>query len=175
MQVTASLTVSLRHRDRLWGLIACHHYSGPKHASAALRQACEISGDYVASAIRLQEENQSLDNRRRLKATERTLAAQMEDSPSLGYALGGQAVTLLDLMSAQTTGAAIFADDRWTRKGETPGEAQLDELVAWIRRQRRTARSLPIRCPHFSRRPRLTQASRAACSPCRYRLARESV
>ena len=29
MGVRASMSISLLHDDRLWGLIACHHYAGP--------------------------------------------------------------------------------------------------------------------------------------------------
>jgi two-component system, chemotaxis family, sensor kinase Cph1 len=34
MKVTAGLTLPIRRGEKLWGLIACHHYSGPKHLPA---------------------------------------------------------------------------------------------------------------------------------------------
>ena len=133
MQVKASLTVSLRHRDRLWGLIACHHYSGPKPASHALREACSIVGDYLAGAIRLQEENEAITRRLRWKAVEEKLVAQAGSGAQLGPALGQSETTVLELMSSETLGAAIFADARWTLVGRTPSPEALDELVSWIK------------------------------------------
>ncbi|MGR3810891.1 ATP-binding protein [Jiulongibacter sp. NS-SX5] len=54
MGVGATLTVSLIHEDRLWGLIACHHYS-PKHLSYYGRISSLFNGNLFSSQIRVQE------------------------------------------------------------------------------------------------------------------------
>jgi chemotaxis family two-component system sensor kinase Cph1 len=41
MGVTASLTLALSDRDKLWGLVACHHYS-PRHVAHGVRLVCEL-------------------------------------------------------------------------------------------------------------------------------------
>jgi chemotaxis family two-component system sensor kinase Cph1 len=53
MGVRASLTVSIKQGEKLWGLIACHHYSGAYRPSSALRTACAIVSDYLSGAITL--------------------------------------------------------------------------------------------------------------------------
>ena len=55
MGVTASMSVSLVHDDKLWGLVACHHYSGPHRPSQDARAAAEFLGQ-VASAEFAQRE-----------------------------------------------------------------------------------------------------------------------
>lgn len=54
MGVGATLTISLIHEEKLWGLIACHHYS-PKHLSYYGRISSLLQGQLLASQIRVQE------------------------------------------------------------------------------------------------------------------------
>ena len=39
MMVSGSATLAIRRNDQLWGLIACHHYDGPKHLPYQVRAA----------------------------------------------------------------------------------------------------------------------------------------
>ncbi|MET3960907.1 chemotaxis family two-component system sensor kinase Cph1 [Marmoricola sp. OAE513] len=50
MGVTASLSVSIVAEGKLWGLVACHHYSGPHRPSQDARAAAELLGQ-VASQM----------------------------------------------------------------------------------------------------------------------------
>ncbi|MDP3510653.1 MAG: ATP-binding protein [Candidatus Melainabacteria bacterium] len=50
MGVHATLTISLKVKGELWGLIACHHYS-PKYLSLKTRSVCEIFGTIVSLSI----------------------------------------------------------------------------------------------------------------------------
>ncbi|KPM46733.1 ATP-binding protein [Jiulongibacter sediminis] len=54
MGVGATLTISLIHEEKLWGLVACHHYS-PKHLSYYGRVSSLLQGQLLASQIRVQE------------------------------------------------------------------------------------------------------------------------
>lgn len=54
MGVTATLVISIVIEGKLWGLIACHHYS-PKHLDARYRQACEQLGQTVAAMVHVEE------------------------------------------------------------------------------------------------------------------------
>ena len=40
IHVAAGLTMPIRRGDELWGLIACHHYSGPRYIPYQVRAAC---------------------------------------------------------------------------------------------------------------------------------------
>ena len=48
MGVRASMSISLLRDDRLWGLIACHHYSGPHAPPYATRAAAEFLGSTLS-------------------------------------------------------------------------------------------------------------------------------
>ncbi|MBC7000732.1 ATP-binding protein [Cytophaga sp. FL35] len=50
MGVGATLTVSLIHKGKLWGLIACHHYS-PKYLSQEVRNSVKLHGHFITSQI----------------------------------------------------------------------------------------------------------------------------
>jgi two-component system, chemotaxis family, sensor kinase Cph1 len=67
MGVTASMSISLIVDGELWGLVACHHYSGPHRPNHDARSAAEFLGQ-VASQL--------AGDRERSDARERTLAAQ---------------------------------------------------------------------------------------------------
>ena len=51
MGVTATLVVSLVREGKLWGLIACHHYS-PKRLPYSMRAACDLVAEIVVDAHR---------------------------------------------------------------------------------------------------------------------------
>jgi two-component system, chemotaxis family, sensor kinase Cph1 len=73
MGVSAGLTMPLRRDNILWGLIACHHYSGPHYVPYELRTACEFLAqvgslqrhavedrENAAYRLKLEEVNQQL-------------------------------------------------------------------------------------------------------------------
>ena len=47
MGVGASMSISLIRDQKLWGLIACHHYS-PKQVAYEVREACEFLGQVMS-------------------------------------------------------------------------------------------------------------------------------
>ncbi|RCJ27678.1 hypothetical protein A6770_25385 [Nostoc minutum NIES-26] len=69
--VAAILVISLVHKQKLWGLITCHHQT-PKFISSQVREACELLGQFIASELvnadelvcikqELERSNQELD------------------------------------------------------------------------------------------------------------------
>ena len=129
MGVSAGLTMPLRRDNELWGLIACHHYSGPRHVSYELRAACEFLAqvgslqhksieerENAAYRLQLEEVNQQLVT---LAAKEGGLAAMTDGAPTL-------------LGAMQAGGAALYHCERWWRVGNTPDEAQLEALGQWL-------------------------------------------
>jgi light-regulated signal transduction histidine kinase (bacteriophytochrome)/ActR/RegA family two-component response regulator len=57
MGVSATLVLSIIIEGRLWGLIACHHYS-PKHIDSCVRNVCEELAHFVSIAIRAAEQSE---------------------------------------------------------------------------------------------------------------------
>ena len=126
MGVTASMSISLVVEGELWGLVACHHYSGPHRPSQDARAAAEFLGQ-VAS--------QQIAERTRSDARERAL----QSASTLGRIIGRAAATnsaldallvdpeLLGLMDA--TGVALAYDGSMRTLGDVP-DPQTVELVA---------------------------------------------
>ena len=54
MGIQATLTISLVLEGRLWGLIACHHYS-PKWTPHYIRLSAQLQAHFLTSQIRVQE------------------------------------------------------------------------------------------------------------------------
>ncbi|WP_395056091.1 ATP-binding protein [Polaromonas sp.] len=129
MGVSAGLTMPLRRDNVLWGLIACHHYSGPHHVPYELRGACEFLAqvgslqhqavedrENAAYRLQLEDVNQQLLT---MAAQEGGLACMTDSAPSL-------------LGAMRAGGAALYHRDRWWRVGQTPDEAQLEALGKWL-------------------------------------------
>src|SRR6478672_1754703 len=57
MGVGATLTISLIHQEKLWGLIACHHYSA-KNITPEIRLAARVQGQFITSQIDVRQSNE---------------------------------------------------------------------------------------------------------------------
>jgi chemotaxis family two-component system sensor kinase Cph1 len=80
MGVGATLTISLIHKGRLWGLIACHHYSA-KNLSPSLRIAAQLQGHFITSQIDVRQSNEEYDVARKAnEALERLLALSLPNT-----------------------------------------------------------------------------------------------
>ena len=60
MDVKATLTVSLVHKGKLWGLIACHHHQA-KYLSHAMRSAVKLQGHFITSQIDVRLQNEEYE------------------------------------------------------------------------------------------------------------------
>lgn len=128
MGVAASLTLALLVDGELWGLVACHHYT-PTPFPYQVRAACEFVAQVASLQLRAVEQRESLAYRLRLEESHNRLVGQAAQDAGLAPMTAGQP-NLLDAMDA--TGTAIFHSDRWWSVGDTPSDAQLDGLKAWL-------------------------------------------
>ena len=130
MGVAASMSISLLHNGRLWGLVACHHRS-PRYLPYVVRQNCQLIGQAASSQVRVQEatSNYSYHTERttiRAKFIEHVARVQ-----HFAEGLTGFRPNLLDFVEA--SGAAVFWEDQCTTVGETPDEDTLERLREWVR------------------------------------------
>jgi len=130
MGVAASMSISLLHNGRLWGLVACHHRS-PRYLPYVIRQNCQLIGQAASSQVRVQEatSNYSYHTERttiRAKFIEHVARVQ-----HFAEGLTGFRPNLLDFVEA--SGAAVFWEDQYTTVGETPDEGTLERLREWVR------------------------------------------
>ena len=192
MGVTASMTVSLlklgegspgmaadvlhRAADQeddhnlppLWGLIACHHYSGPAMIDFDTRAACELIGQIASMQLTTKLRDDEAENtaeRRRLltrlatrlgdieKGLERVLLPGASDGPpkdtsesetvavpTSDESEGRRWLDLTDLMACD--GACVLQHDSITCRGIAPPEDMIRAIASWairVAEQRSTA------------------------------------
>src|SRR5919199_3827984 len=142
MGVVASMSVSLVDHGRLWGLIACHSYSGPHRPSYADRLAAEFLGR--TASLLLQTTVEAGEQGRVVAVAQRQaelLAALGRTPRSPAQALPGGTPTVLDLLPA--AGAAVRLDGRLHLLGGTPPAERVPGLVAALLARGRPATDAP--------------------------------
>ncbi|KMM47263.1 histidine kinase [Cellulomonas sp. A375-1] len=135
MGVAASMSISLLRDGRLWGLVACHHYSGPHHPPYGVRAAAEFLGSSLSLRLVARAEEDELQAALAAEATlVRLLIASRDAAHTLGDALVGRTasgVSLLELVPAQ--GVVVFGDDTRSVEGVVPDDPS--PLREWIAAQ----------------------------------------
>lgn len=129
MGVRAALTMPIRQGQELWGLIACHHYAGPKPVPYQMRTACEFLAQVASLQLRAAEQREHLAYRLRIEEVHNRLVADAVRAGGVESMLDGQPA-LLDGLAAG--GVALYHRDRWWTAGATPTEPQLDALADWL-------------------------------------------
>lgn len=130
MGVRASMSISLLHDGKLWGLIACHHYSGPHAPSYEVRTTAEFLGSTLSVRLVSQAEVERDAEATRAEQVLAHLAADSRDeSVPFGTALT-RSGWLRRLVRAD--GAIVLAEGRLTSVGSVPDEESSRALVAWV-------------------------------------------
>lgn len=132
MGVHASMSISLLHEGKLWGLIACHHYS-PLFVAYNVRKACELLGHFMSLQIVRVQTAEAQSERTRLFECSQTLATALKREEDLVNAIIYSEPNLLQFIPA--AGAAVVNDSNITRLGQTPNESEIRQLAAWLSQQ----------------------------------------
>ena len=128
MGVAASMSISLLRDGRLWGLIACHHYSGPHDPPYGVRAAAEFLGSSLSLRLVARVEEDELEARLRAAGTlSRLLTAGRDHDRALATSLV-TGTSVLDLVPAQ--GAIVSADGVVDSVGDVPADPAA--LLAWV-------------------------------------------
>lgn len=132
MGVGATVTISLIHDNRLWGLVTCHHPSA-KYVPHRIRNLCNFLGAFFSNELfqRQQLDDYQSEIRSREAATRimnifigNTSAARVIEE------LQNEEQTLLHLMEAN--GAAVCYQDKLMLYGDTPSREEVRGLAAWL-------------------------------------------
>src|SRR3569623_2064030 len=126
MGVGASMSVSLVHGGKLWGLIACHHY-GPKLVPYPVRMTCELIGQMLATLILSLQRSEELRKQEMLSDRRTRLLERLARADYVAVGLTEMADDFLGLVDA--SGAAIIEAGRCTRAGRSPSEAHVRAFV----------------------------------------------
>lgn len=134
MGVTMSLTMALVREGRLWGLIACHHYTGPRHLDYGTRGACELLAQVASLQLSAAEQREDSAYRARLRANYDTMVVKLAAAEHLELrALVDGRPGLLEYLDCG--GAAVSHNGEWWTKGNAPTRVQLNDLLGWLREQ----------------------------------------
>lgn len=135
MGVTATLVASLVREGRLWGLIACHHYSA-KLVASEMRSACELMSEVVSTRISALENHAQIQAEFFVRELEHRLVRAATETGDWRDALfDGASDKVLTPFGA--TGAALFYEDEIITAGETPSKPELRGLSSWLKQNMR--------------------------------------
>ncbi len=106
MGVQASLTISLLDGDRLWGLIACHHYQSEKYVPPRIRNACLMMCEtFSLSLAEIEAKRRSASLTRKLRKVselyEHNLGVDHTDMHDLLQNMEADIVDILDADGVQ--------------------------------------------------------------------------
>ena len=134
MGVTASMSISLIHEQKLWGLIACHH-SSPAQVPYNIRTACEFIGQVMSVELANKETSEDLDYKMRLKSLQTEFVEALSQTENFLDGITQLQSQLLNLVTA--TGAVICSGSQCIQIGETPSADQVADLLEWLKPQLR--------------------------------------
>ncbi len=129
MGVTASMSISIVRGSKLWGLVACHHYS-PKYVSYDIRKVCEFLGQVLSVELVAKENNEDYEYQIQLKDIQNKVLEYMSSDENFVNGLVHHQPNILDLVNA--TGALICFEGKYTTVGNTPSQADLEKLLEWL-------------------------------------------
>ncbi|MGY1784735.1 SpoIIE family protein phosphatase [Geodermatophilus sp. SYSU D00698] len=148
MGVTASMSVSLIDRGKLWGLVACHGYSGAHRPSYADRTAAEFLGRTASLLLHTTVEAGERDRVVAVAQREAELVAAIGRTPRTpAAALVDGDLTALDLLPA--AGAAVRLDGRLHLLGRTPPAERVAAAVPAVLRAGGATDRLTLALPGF--------------------------
>lgn len=126
MGVTASMSISILDGDKLWGLVACHHFS-PRLVPYELRKACVFIGQVLTGEIGRRENEEEASYQSKATVMEARFLEFMAGSSNPLLGLVNSSPNLLDFIPSQ--GAAVVIGDKAHMLGDTPGYEELMDLV----------------------------------------------
>jgi light-regulated signal transduction histidine kinase (bacteriophytochrome) len=128
MGVAATLTISLVRQKKLWGLIACHHYS-PKTLPHFTRLSAQLQGHFLTSQLSVREIADSYELSQEVEANYQRLLPVLRHEND--FLTGLQHMPeLLNLTHAE--GVVIVSEGKFYSAGVVPPEPALRKLIHWL-------------------------------------------
>lgn len=130
MGVGATLTISLLKDQKLWGLIACHHYT-PKVLPHYTRLSALLQGHFLVSQIGVREVAEEFAVAQNTDSALQDLLSLLEDDEN---PLEDLYKSPLLLQVANAEGAVIIHDGTVFRNGNVPADGPIIQLHDWLQR-----------------------------------------
>jgi two-component system, chemotaxis family, sensor kinase Cph1 len=138
MGVGATLVCSLMVCNRLWGLIACHHYE-PRFMSFDVRAVCEALAEACAIRIAALESFAQSQSELAVRRLEQRLIEAVSRDGDWQTALFDGAQSLLQPLGA--SGAALLFEGQVATTGDVPATQRIREIGAWLDDKRKARAS----------------------------------
>ncbi len=129
MGVAATLSISLIHENKLWGLIACHHYSD-KYITSDTRIAAQLQGHFLTSQISVRQLAEEYEVAKKVNKSLADLLAQVFSADSIKLIQLIKQQELITLTNA--AGIIIMVDDKIYSQGIVPPEEAIKKLGNWL-------------------------------------------
>lgn len=128
--VGATLTISLMHEEKLWGLIACHHYS-TKYLDSFSRISAQLQGHFLTSQINVREVEEQHKLASKINGSLKTMLAKTYSPDRESFKTITEQNELLELCNA--SGVAIFLDDKLHTNGNVPSDNTIWEIIHFLK------------------------------------------
>jgi chemotaxis family two-component system sensor kinase Cph1 len=139
MGIDASMSISIIRGGKLWGLIACHHYTSrllPRH----LRAVCELFGSMFSLQLEARESGEQFGARLASRMVLQNLMLNLAGADDYAIGLTQQSPNLLDYIhggsdtadGSRQGGVAVCVKGQLTFLGTTPTQEQILQLVSWL-------------------------------------------
>lgn len=129
MGVKASMSVSIMRRGKLWGLMACHHYS-PLRLSYSVRTASELFAEFFAYLLDQRETDAALATRNATIRLHDDIMARVANGGSLIEAFGDLGDSIARVIPFD--GAVALVDGQFTSHGLTPARSHFADLARFL-------------------------------------------
>ena len=139
MGIDASMSISIIRGGKLWGLIACHHYS-PRILARHLRAICELFGSMFSLQLEAREQGDQFGERLASRMVLQNLMLNLASADDYAIGLTKESPNLLDYIhgglpspnGAIQGGVAVSVKGQLTFLGTTPDQTQIQELIEWL-------------------------------------------
>lgn len=129
MGVKASMSVSIMRRGKLWGLMACHHYS-PLTLSYSIRTASELFGEFFSYLLEQKETDFSNEKRAESMRVHDEIMARVAGGGSLIEAFDDFTDSIGHVIPFD--GVVGWVDGRFVGQGAVPDQAQFTALARFL-------------------------------------------
>lgn len=129
MGVAASMSISVVIEGRLWGLIACHHYT-PRVLPMADRVAAELFGQYFSLHLQTLKQKRNLDSAAEARRTLDRFLRLASTETEIDRLLRDNLPELRRLMPCD--GVGVWMGGCWSGHGQTPPAASIPALARFV-------------------------------------------
>ncbi|MDT0689863.1 ATP-binding protein [Salegentibacter sp. F188] len=126
MEVGASLTAAIVLNGKLWGLLACHHYS-PKFINYHQRQSCKFLTQVFSNKLALKTSNIFLNEIAKSEEVRKELLSFMNSGSDIIEAITANNSRFTDIINCG--GGAVYSNGKLRLVGSTPAEEEIILLI----------------------------------------------